>query len=111
MGKGLSGSVPASPAATTSRTSSAKEAWGSVYRAELGSFDPTLLERFKQEIRLARRITHRNVVRTYDLGEVSGVYYITMEYVRGTALSMLIKESGKLEARAIWMARSPIRRR
>ena len=34
--------------------------------------DPVALERFKQEIRLARKITHRNVVRTYDLGEVNG---------------------------------------
>ena len=47
---------------------------------------PTLLERFKQELRLARRITHRNVVRTYDLGEADGIYFITMEYVRGTTV-------------------------
>src|SRR5688572_6456560 len=45
-------------------------------RPDLGGIDPTLLERFKQELRLARRITHRNVVRTYDLGELDGVYYI-----------------------------------
>jgi serine/threonine protein kinase len=69
-------------------------------RPELGNLDPTLLDRFKQELRLARRITHRNVVRTYDLGEVSGVYYITMEYVRGTALSTLIREAGKLDVPA-----------
>ncbi len=66
-------------------------------RPELGTFDSTLLDRFKQEMRLARRITHRNVVRTYDLGETSGIYYITMEFVRGTALSTLIRESGRLE--------------
>lgn len=69
-------------------------------RPELGNLDSTLLERFKQELRLARRITHRNVVRTYDLGEVSGVYYITMELVRGTVLSTLIREAGKLDVRA-----------
>jgi serine/threonine-protein kinase len=54
------------------------------------------LERFKQEIRLARRIAHRNVVRTYDLGEVSGTYYLTMEYVEGTSLKQLIAARGKL---------------
>ncbi|HEV2672362.1 MAG TPA: protein kinase [Gemmatimonadales bacterium] len=54
------------------------------------------LERFKQEIRLARRIAHRNVVRTYDLGEVNGKYYLTMEYVEGTSLRQLIDSRGKL---------------
>ena len=54
------------------------------------------LERFKQEIRLARRIAHRNVVRIYDLGEQNGVYYLTMEYVEGTSLKQLIVSRGKL---------------
>src|SRR5438132_679995 len=44
------------------------------------------LDRFKQEIRLARKIAHRNVVRTYDLGEQNGMYYQPMEYVEGTSL-------------------------
>jgi eukaryotic-like serine/threonine-protein kinase len=65
-------------------------------RPELGGLDPTLLDRFKQELRLARRITHRNVVRTYDLGEVDGVYYITMELVRGATVAALIREAGRL---------------
>jgi serine/threonine-protein kinase len=65
-------------------------------RPELGGLDPTLLERFKQELRLARRITHRNVVRTYDLGEVDGTYYITMELVRGATVAALIRETGRL---------------
>src|SRR5213078_2323156 len=54
------------------------------------------LERFKQEIRLARKIAHRNVVRTYDLGEVDGTYYLTMEYVEGTSLKQLISSRGRL---------------
>ena len=54
------------------------------------------LDRFKQEIRLARRIAHRNVVRTYDLGEQNGMYYLTMEYVEGTSLKQLILSRGKL---------------
>lgn len=58
--------------------------------------DPTALERFKSEIRLARRISHRNVVRTHDLGEREGFYFITMEYVEGTSLRQLIRQRGRL---------------
>jgi eukaryotic-like serine/threonine-protein kinase len=65
-------------------------------RPEIGRLDPVLLERFKQELRLARRITHRNVVRTYDLGEVDGIYYLTMEFVHGTTVASLIREAGRL---------------
>ncbi len=54
---------------------------------------PEDLERFKREIRLARRITHRNVLRTYDYGEAEGVYFISMEYVRGYTLSELLDEA------------------
>jgi len=65
-------------------------------KQELLSEDPTALERFKSEIRLARRISHRNVVRTHDLGEFSGVYYITMEFVEGRSLKDLIRTRGRL---------------
>ena len=65
-------------------------------RAELLTGGSVALERFKQEIRLARRIAHRNVVRTYDLGEVAGTYFLTMEYVEGTSLKHLIGSRGKL---------------
>jgi serine/threonine-protein kinase len=65
-------------------------------RQDFLSTDPSALERFKSEIRLARRISHRNVVRTHDLGEHSGVYFITMEYVEGTSLKQLIRERGRL---------------
>jgi serine/threonine protein kinase len=65
-------------------------------RPELAGFDPAAVERFKQELRLARRITHRNVVRTHDLGEVDRVYYITMEFVHGTTVAALIREAGRL---------------
>jgi len=65
-------------------------------RAEAMAGGNVALERFKQEIRLARRIAHRNVVRTYDLGEVGGTYYLTMEYVEGTSLKQLISSRGKL---------------
>jgi HAMP domain-containing protein len=58
--------------------------------------DPALLARFKDEIRLARKITHRNVVRTHDLGEVEGMYYITMEFCEGQSLKHLIQSRGHL---------------
>lgn len=54
---------------------------------------PEDLERFKREIRLARKITHRNVLRTYDYGEAEGVYFISMEYVRGYTLNELLDEA------------------
>ncbi|MDQ3083007.1 MAG: protein kinase, partial [Gemmatimonadota bacterium] len=59
-------------------------------RSEAMSSDPTMAERFKSEIRLARRISHRNVVRTHDFGETLGSYYVTMEYVEGITLRDLI---------------------
>ncbi|HWH04035.1 MAG TPA: protein kinase [Gemmatimonadales bacterium] len=65
-------------------------------RAEAMSADTVALERFKQEIRLARKISHRNVVRTYDLGEVKGTYYLTMEFVEGKSLKSLIEGRGRL---------------
>jgi len=65
-------------------------------KPEAVAADENSLERFKQEIRLARRITHRNVVRTHDLGEVDGMYYITMEYVEGANLKDLIRKRGRL---------------
>jgi CheY-like chemotaxis protein len=58
--------------------------------------DRTLVERFKQEIRLARRITHPNVVRTHDLGEWEGIYFLTMEFVEGMTVRDLIDSRGQL---------------
>jgi len=53
-------------------------------------------ERFKDEIRLTRRITHRNVVRTHDFGESNGLWYITMEYVEGLTVRELLDSRGTL---------------
>ncbi|HET7712793.1 MAG TPA: protein kinase, partial [Thermoanaerobaculia bacterium] len=55
---------------------------------------PEDLERFKREIRLARKITHRNVLRTYDYGEAEGLYFISMEFVRGYTLAEMLEETG-----------------
>ncbi|MCC6318103.1 MAG: protein kinase [Gemmatimonadaceae bacterium] len=63
--------------------------------------DQGLLDRFREEIRLARRITHRNVVRTHDLGVVDDVYYLTMELVEGRSLDDLIAQEGRLPVGAV----------
>jgi eukaryotic-like serine/threonine-protein kinase len=70
-------------------------------KPEMVAADSSALERFKSEIKLARRIAHRNVVRTYDLGEIGGQYYITMEYVEGKSLKDLIRERGRLPASVV----------
>ncbi len=69
-------------------------------RPEVRLADPTAVERFKAEIRLARRITHRNVVRTFDLGVDGGLSFLTMEYVAGTSLAALLAAHGRLPVRA-----------
>lgn len=69
-------------------------------RPDVLSGDPTLIDRFKTEIRLARRISHRNVVRTHDFGEWQGACYVTMEYVEGITVRDLIDMRGSLSADA-----------
>jgi HAMP domain-containing protein len=67
-------------------------------RPEMIASDGTALERFKSEIKLARKISHRNVVRTHDFGESEGLYFITMEFVEGTSLKELIRQRRRLPA-------------
>ena len=70
-------------------------------KPELLTNDPTALERFKSEIRLARRISHRNVVRTHDIGDISGTYFITMEFVEGKSVKDLVRLRGRLPVPAV----------
>ena len=58
--------------------------------------DATLLARFKDEIRLARRLSDQNIVRTHDFGEWSGVCFLTMEYVEGITVRELLDTRGRL---------------
>ena len=58
--------------------------------------DSGLLERLKSELKLARKITHPNVLRTFDFGEVDGLRFISMEYVRGITLRYLLDREGRL---------------
>ena len=64
-------------------------------RPELASH-PEILRRFKQELLLARDVTHRNVIRIFDLGQAQGIKFITMEYVEGRDLRGVIHEKRKM---------------
>jgi serine/threonine protein kinase/Tfp pilus assembly protein PilF len=60
--------------------------------------DKKTIERFRNELKTARKIRHKNVCGMYDLGEDQGTHYITMEYVRGEDLKRLIRKIGQLSA-------------
>jgi serine/threonine-protein kinase len=65
-----------------------------------------LRERLRGEVRIARQISHRNVCRVYDLGEIEGAPYISMEYVDGEDLGSLLRRIGRLPGdKAIEFAR------
>ena len=60
------------------------------------AFDTHTIERFNNELRLARKVTHRNICRLYDMGEHGKLHYITMEYVSGQDLKRMIRMSREL---------------
>src|SRR5690242_12262890 len=65
--------------------------------------------RFKRELLLARQVTHKNVVRIHDLGEIDGIKYITMSFVDGIDLATLLKREGKLPvATVVLLARAVV---
>ena len=68
-----------------------------VIRPELAC-NPEILQRFKQEIVLASKVTDRNIIRIYDLGDAEGIKLITMEFVEGEDLRSLLHRQGKLPA-------------
>jgi predicted Ser/Thr protein kinase len=68
--------------------------------------DERALARFYNEVRIARQVTHPNVCRVYDIGQVEGQHYISMEYVDGEDLASLLRRIGRLPAdKAIEAAR------
>jgi serine/threonine protein kinase len=65
-----------------------------------------LLTRFYDEVRIARQISHKNVCRVYDIGEVDGQPYLSMEYIDGEDLGSLLRRIGRLPSdKAIEFAR------
>ena len=70
-----------------------------VIRPEIAG-DPQAAEdverRFKRELVLARQVTHKNVVRIHDLGEIDGIKYITMPYIHGHDLATILRQAGHL---------------
>jgi serine/threonine protein kinase/tetratricopeptide (TPR) repeat protein len=66
-------------------------------KPEIG-IDKEMIERFRNELKLARKISQRNVCRMHDLNREEGAYYITMEYVHGEDLKRLIRKVGQMSA-------------
>jgi eukaryotic-like serine/threonine-protein kinase len=66
-----------------------------VIRNDLAN-NPSIIQRFKQELVLAHQVTHKNVIRIYDLGESEGLKFITMEFIEGEDLRSLINKNQKL---------------
>ena len=68
--------------------------------------DESMLERFRNEVRIARRISHPNVCRVYDIGEIDNQLFLSMEYVDGEDLSSLLRRIGRLPSdKALEIAR------
>ena len=68
--------------------------------------DEGRLERFMNEVKIARQISHTNVCRVYDVGEVDGHHYLSMEYVDGENLATLLRRIGRLPTdKAVQIAR------
>ncbi len=68
-----------------------------------------MLERFRREVRLARRVTHPNVARIFDIGEHGGDRFLTMEFVDGESLAALLARERALPGRRApsrWLAPS-----
>ena len=66
-----------------------------VLRPEL-AVDLSIVERFKNELKLARKITHKNVCRMYDLHVDGSTVYITMEFIEGQSLRQMVESSGEV---------------
>ena len=68
--------------------------------------DPVRLQRFLNEVRVAIKVSHVNVCRVHDIGEVDGRHFISMEYVDGEDLASLLRRIGRFpQERAVEIAR------
>jgi Protein kinase domain len=68
------------------------------FLSESSFYDGRARTRFHDEVRIARQVSHPNVCRVYDIGEVDGQLYLSMEYVDGEDLSSLLRRIGRLPA-------------
>src|SRR5881392_4178877 len=68
--------------------------------------DGAALARFHREVRVARQVSHKNVCRVYDIGEVDGRHFLSMEFIKGEEISSLLRRIGRLpQDKAIQFAR------
>ncbi|HEY8205156.1 MAG TPA: serine/threonine-protein kinase, partial [Pyrinomonadaceae bacterium] len=68
--------------------------------------DGAALARFHREVRVARQVSHKNVCRVYDIGEVDGRHFLSMEFIKGEELSSLLHRIGRLpQDKAVQLAR------
>jgi serine/threonine-protein kinase len=68
--------------------------------------DPEVMQRFRQELLLASKVSHKNVLRIHDLGDVNGLKFISMAYVEGEDLAHVLKAQGRWSAaKAVELAR------
>ncbi|MFS8085360.1 MAG: serine/threonine-protein kinase, partial [Acidobacteriota bacterium] len=68
--------------------------------------DGAALARFHREVRVARQVSHKNVCRVYDIGEIDGRHFLSMEFIKGEELSSLLRRIGRLpQDKAIQLAR------
>lgn len=72
-----------------------------VLRAEVIASDDSARVRLADELRVARHLSHRNVVRVHDIGEADGITFLTMEYVDGASLQSIIESRGALPPSAV----------
>lgn len=72
-----------------------------VLRPEVLAREEDARDRFLEELRVARRISHRNIVRVHDVGDADGVTFLTMEFVEGTSLATVIETRGALQPAAV----------
>ena len=68
--------------------------------------DGAALARFHREVRVARQVSHKNVCRVYDIGEIDGRHFLSMEFIKGEELSSLLRRIGRLpQDKAVQIAR------
>ncbi len=113
--------APSSPIVIASSACSAKAAWAKSIAPTISKLgqpvalkflpdhllsDGAALARFHREVRVARQVSHKNVCRVYDIGEVDGRHFLSMEFIKGEELSSLMRRIGRLpQDKAIQIAR------